>query len=81
MEFLLKNGESLEIAQKVDTVVLDKTGTITEGKPVVTDVLLNNIDELELLSFITSVEKRSQHPVADAIVKYSQNKNITILRY
>ena len=74
---LIKNGESLEIAQKVDTVVLDKTGTITEGKPVVTDVLLNNIDELELLSFITSVEKRSQHPVADAIVKYSQNKNIT----
>lgn len=73
---LIKNGESLEIAQKVDTVVLDKTGTITEGKPVVTDVLLNNIDELELLSLITSVEKRSQHPVADAIVKYSQNKKI-----
>ncbi len=75
---LIKNGESLEIAQKVDTVVLDKTGTITEGKPVVTDVLLNNIDELELFSLITSVEKRSQHPVADAIIKYSQNKNITI---
>ena len=75
---LIKNGESLEIAQKVDTVVLDKTGTITEGKPVVTDVLLNKIDEIELLSYITSVEKRSQHPVADAIVKYTQNKNITV---
>ncbi|MCW8849670.1 MAG: heavy metal translocating P-type ATPase [Melioribacteraceae bacterium] len=74
---LIKNGESLEIAQKVDTVVLDKTGTITEGKPVVTDVLLNKIDEAELLSFITSVEKRSQHPVADAIIKYSQNKKVT----
>jgi Cu+-exporting ATPase len=75
---LIKNGESLEIAQKIDTIVLDKTGTITEGKPVVTDVFLNMIDELELLSLITSVEKRSQHPVADAIVKYSQNKDIAI---
>ncbi len=73
---LIKNGESLEIAQKINTVVFDKTGTITEGKPVVTDIIFNNIEENELLSYLSSVEKRSQHPVADAIVKYSKDRNI-----
>jgi P-type Cu+ transporter len=73
---LIKNGESLEIAHKITTVVLDKTGTITEGNPVVTDVITNRISENELLSLLSSVEKRSQHPLADAIINYSQTKNI-----
>ncbi|MEE9432016.1 MAG: heavy metal translocating P-type ATPase [Melioribacteraceae bacterium] len=74
---LIKNGESLEIAHKVTTVVLDKTGTITDGNPTVTDVVTNEIDEIELLSLVSSVEKRSQHPIAEAIVNYAKNKNIS----
>lgn len=73
---LIKNGESLEIAHKVTTVVLDKTGTITEGNPTITDILTNEINENELLSLVSSVERRSQHPIAEAIVNYSKSKNI-----
>jgi len=74
---LIKNGESLEIAHKVTTVVLDKTGTVTEGCPVVTDIITNSVDENYLLSIVNSIEKRSQHPIAEAIVNYAQSKNIT----
>ena len=73
---LIKNGESLEVAHKVTTIVLDKTGTITEGNPRVTNILTNKINENELLSLVSSVEKRSQHPIAEAIVNYSQSMNI-----
>ncbi|MBM4161583.1 MAG: metal-transporting ATPase, partial [Ignavibacteria bacterium] len=65
---LIKNAESLERAHKVQTVVLDKTGTVTEGKPSVTDVLpLNGSDERLLLQQVASVENRSEHPLARAI--------------
>jgi len=74
---LIKNGESLEIAHKLTTIVLDKTGTITEGSPVVSDIVTNNIPENELLSIMGSVEKRSQHPIAESIVNYAKNKNVT----
>jgi len=66
---LIKSAEALETAHSIDTVVLDKTGTITQGKPVVTDVLLSeNISREKLLGLAASLEKLSEHPLADAIV-------------
>ncbi|MDA3861842.1 MAG: heavy metal translocating P-type ATPase, partial [Melioribacteraceae bacterium] len=69
---LIKNGESLEIAHKVNTIVLDKTGTITEGKPTVTDVITNGVTDSDLLSIAASIEKKSQHPIATSIVEYAK---------
>lgn len=66
---LIKDAESLEIAKKINAVILDKTGTITEGKPVVTDVLWLN-DESSLKEIFASVEKQSEHPLAEAVVSY-----------
>ena len=66
---LIKSAEALETVHSIDTVVLDKTGTITQGKPVVTDVLLSeNISREKLLGLAASLEKLSEHPLADAIV-------------
>jgi len=66
---LIKSAEALEIAHSIDTVVLDKTGTITQGTPVVTDILLGGeISREELLQVAASLEKLSEHPLADAIV-------------
>lgn len=77
---LIKSAESLEIAHTVDTVVLDKTGTITEGKPKVTDIIaLNGMDERKLLTIAASVEKLSEHPLADAIVEKAADENIDLL--
>ncbi|MGN6569668.1 MAG: heavy metal translocating P-type ATPase [Flavipsychrobacter sp.] len=65
---LIKDAESLELAKKVNTVVLDKTGTITEGKPAVTDIFWQNKSkDAELI--LSSIEKQSEHPLAEAIVK------------
>lgn len=66
---LIKDAESLELAKKVNAIVLDKTGTITEGKPVVTDMLWLNNDESGL-PVLASIEKQSEHPLAEAIVKH-----------
>ena len=71
---LIKSGEALETAHNIDTVVLDKTGTITEGKPVVTDILSFGIEENELLKIAVSLEKPSEHPLAEAIVNYAAQK-------
>ena len=68
MGVLFKNAEALENLHRVDTVVLDKTGTITVGKPAVTDILPNGINEEELLSVAASLESRSEHPFAKAII-------------
>ncbi len=66
---LIKNAESLQLARKVDVIVLDKTGTITEGKPAVTDIQwLHNDDSNAVI--LSSIEKQSEHPLADAVVKY-----------
>ncbi|WP_029904493.1 cation-translocating P-type ATPase [Prevotella sp. 10(H)] len=66
---LIKDAESLELAKKVNAVVLDKTGTITEGKPVVTDIFwLNNNDSKK--EILLSLEKQSEHPLADAVIQY-----------
>lgn len=71
---LIKSAESLETLHLVNTVVLDKTGTITEGKPQVTDILVNNINEKHLLKIAASLEKKSEHPLAEAIIKKAQEE-------
>ena len=74
---LIKSAESLEMLHKIDTVVLDKTGTITQGKPVVTDVV-SNINEELLLSIAGTLEKASEHPLAEAVIKEVENRKITL---
>jgi Cu+-exporting ATPase len=78
---LIKNAESLEKLYKVNTVVLDKTGTITNGKPTVTDVisLVASLSEKEILQFAASVEKHSQHPLANAIVEAKSKSKLSLL--
>lgn len=73
---LIKSAEALEIVHKVDTIVLDKTGTITEGKPQVTDIIPFNISREALLEIAYSLEKPSEHPLAEAIVEYAKNNSI-----
>ena len=74
---LVKSAESLEIAHQVQTVVLDKTGTLTEGKPVVTDVVLSKgILRNRLLKQAAAVEALSEHPLAEAIVAYAKEKEV-----
>ena len=68
---LIKDALSLELAQKIDTIVLDKTGTITEGKPKVTDELWSTVDS-HLRSILLSIESQSEHPLAEAVVHYLQ---------
>ncbi|MEG2117310.1 MAG: heavy metal translocating P-type ATPase, partial [Clostridia bacterium] len=77
---LIKGGEALEETRKVTTVVLDKTGTITEGKPQVTDIIaVNGFDKNTLLQLVFSAEKGSEHPLADAIVAKAEENNLTVL--
>ena len=72
---LIKSGDSLQLAHKVNTVVLDKTGTITEGKPKVTDVITKDgFDSIELLSIARALEQYSEHPLASAIMNYTDDK-------
>ena len=75
---LIKNGEALEISEKVTTVIFDKTGTLTRGKPEVTDVLAIGVTENALLSLAASVEKNSQHPLAEAVVRRAVRDGLTI---
>lgn len=76
---LIKNGDALEKAQEVDMVLLDKTGTITEGKPAVTDVLpLAGQSEQELLTMAGAAEKGSEHPLGKAILQAAEAKNLAL---
>jgi len=76
---LIKNAESLERAGSITTVVFDKTGTVTEGKPAVVDVIpLNGFSEEELIMLSASVEYQSEHPLSKAIVEYASTKNIMV---
>lgn len=76
---LIKDAESLEIAHKVNAVIFDKTGTLTNGKPEVTDMITaNNFDKNEVVKIIGSVEKGSEHSLAEAIVKYAQEQNVSL---
>ena len=74
---LIKSGESLEMAHDVDMVVMDKTGTITEGRPRVTEIRAFGMDEDELLAFAAGLEAGSEHPLAEAIMVYGKEKNVT----
>ncbi|MCW1957832.1 MAG: heavy metal translocating P-type ATPase [Mycobacterium sp.] len=71
---LFKNATALETAARIDTVVMDKTGTLTKGEPEVTDVVADGIGEGELLSLVAAVEKESEHPLAAAIVRYAAER-------
>ncbi|HKS27353.1 MAG TPA: heavy metal translocating P-type ATPase, partial [Pyrinomonadaceae bacterium] len=76
---LIKSGESLEIAHKLQTIVLDKTGTITRGRPILTDVLpVAGVEENELLSLSASTERRSEHPLGHAIVRGAQERSLAL---
>lgn len=77
---LIKSAEALEIAHKTDTVVLDKTGTITQGKPVVTDIItVDGSTKDRLLQIAYSIEKLSEHPLADAITDKAKEKEFTAM--
>ena len=73
---LIKSGQALESAHNINTVVLDKTGTITQGKPVVTDIQTIYADSREFISIAAALEQNSEHPLADAVMRYAEEQNI-----
>jgi Cu+-exporting ATPase len=76
---LIRNAEALEIFGKVDTLIIDKTGTLTAGKPVLSSVISQpGIDESDLLQLVASLERSSEHPLAAAIVKGAEAKNVAL---
>lgn len=76
---LIKDAATLEKLHKVDTVIVDKTGTITIGKPTLVDIQnFSNLKDNELISILASLEKKSEHPIAHAIVNYAKEKNINL---
>lgn len=76
---LIRSGEALETAQKLDIIVLDKTGTITEGQPSLTDVItVNDFTEDHVLAWSASVERASEHPLGEAIIKGAEDRGITL---
>jgi Cu+-exporting ATPase len=78
MGVLIRDAESLELAHKIKILVLDKTGTLTEGKPRVTDVVpVGKISQKELITLVASAEYGSEHPLAEAIVEHAKEMNIT----
>ena len=79
---LIKGADSLELAHKLQTIVLDKTGTLTQGKPTVTDFITVNgtadSNEIKLLQLAASVERNSEHPLAEAVVQYAQSQQVEL---
>ncbi len=76
---LIRNAEALEKAHKIDAIIFDKTGTITEGKPLVTDVIsLNGFDSRHVLKMAASLERSSEHPLAEALIKKAKMENISL---
>lgn len=76
---MIKDAATLEKFHKVDTVVVDKTGTITVGKPTLVDIQnLSSLSDNEMVSVLASLEKKSEHPIAHAIVNYAEEKNIAV---
>lgn len=75
---LIRNAEALERAHKVQVIVLDKTGTLTTGKPSVTDMVAHHMSENELLGLAASVERRSEHPLGQAILQAAQEKRVAL---
>ena len=78
---LIKNAEALEIMEKVDTLVVDKTGTLTEGKPELVSVIATGaFDELQTLTMVASLERASEHPLAEAIVRGAEKRGINLIQ-
>jgi len=75
---LIRSGEALEIAHTVQVAVLDKTGTVTEGKPTVTEIISDVVEQDELLALAAAVEAGSGHPLADAIVNYAKTRGMSV---
>ncbi|MGL4344971.1 MAG: heavy metal translocating P-type ATPase [Cellulosilyticaceae bacterium] len=75
---LIKGGEALETTHKIDTIVFDKTGTITQGKPKVTDIITDGINENDILMLAASAEKGSEHPLGEAIVKGAEERGLQL---
>ena len=75
---LIKGGEALETTHQIKTIVFDKTGTITEGKPIVTDIITNGTSEDEILVLAASSEKGSEHPLGEAIVRGAEDKGLEL---
>ncbi|MFQ5952198.1 MAG: heavy metal translocating P-type ATPase [Candidatus Omnitrophota bacterium] len=75
---LIKSAESLQAARRINAIVFDKTGTLTKGEPELTDVVSYEISEQEVLALAASVEKKSEHPLGEAIVKGAEQKNIEL---
>ena len=74
---LIKSGEALEKAHKINVVVLDKTGTITKGEPQVTDIIsASKFNEDQLLQLVASAENRSEHPLGEAIIAHAKQKRV-----
>ncbi|MGI6085266.1 MAG: heavy metal translocating P-type ATPase [Acetivibrionales bacterium] len=77
---LIKGGEALETTHKINTIVFDKTGTITEGNPVVTDIITTGmIDKTEMIKLSASAEKGSEHPLGEAIVNKAKEENLELI--
>ena len=76
---LFKNATALETAARIDTVVIDKTGTLTKGEPEVTDFITHGIGEDELLGLVAAVERESEHPLAAAVVNYAEDRGVPAL--
>ncbi len=80
---LIKDAQSLELAHKINTIVLDKTGTLTEGKPTVTNYItvkgVSENNELKLLELAASIEQNSEHPLAESVVNYAKSQGISTI--
>ncbi len=74
---LFKNAEALEICNRISTVVLDKTGTVTVGKPYVTDIIPIDCEEIDLIAIAAALEAKSGHPIARAVTEYADKKEVT----
>jgi len=75
---LIKNAEALERFEKIDTLIIDKTGTLTEGKPAVTAIVTQDADQSDVLRLAASLERNSEHPLADAIVRAANDRGLTL---
>ncbi len=73
---LFKHATAIEMGARIDTVVMDKTGTLTKGEPEVTDIIVDDFDEREMLRLVAAVERESEHPLAQAVVRYADEHKI-----
>jgi P-type Cu2+ transporter len=77
---LFKNATAIETSARIDTVVMDKTGTLTKGEPEVTDVVVDGLDTSRLLALVAAVERESEHPLAEAVVRHADERDVPRLR-